>query len=112
MIYKTTKLADAVLSQIEWLESWGENDGARVEPYQNGREHGWCLYRGSNVVAFSENRNSDSIVIYFGKFVDFSMAGNVPSEEVYRRKKFFDYDKITEAARFIIEKLEKSQEPT
>jgi hypothetical protein len=45
-----------------------------VAPYVNGREAGFCVAdnrdwekSGGRAVAFSENRNSDSLVIYVGK---------------------------------------------
>lgn len=87
-IYRTNKLADAVLSSIEFLLD--EDVELFLEPYANGRERGWALYnRDGNKVVFSENRNSDSIVVYVGKVGDFEMCGNVPSEKAYKKKEFF-----------------------
>ena len=104
-IYRTTKLADAVLSNVEWLMD--EEVRYTLEPYQNGREHGWSLKNRSTggQVAFSEFRRSDQIVLYLGKVTDFEMAGNVPNDEVYAKKEFFSYDDAVLAARRIIEYL-------
>jgi len=86
-----------------------------VEAYSNGREQGYSIicWSSENVVkmlrvCFSEYRNSDDIVVYCGKHSDFSMAGNVPNDEVYANKKFFKISKLDkvkqahDAAMFII----------
>lgn len=104
-IYRTTRLAEAVLANVEWLMS--EEDEYILEHYQNGRERGFTLRNSKKElqVAFSENRNSDSIVLYLGKFADFEMAGNVPSDEVYSKKEFFSYNESAQAAKRVIEYL-------
>lgn len=79
-----------------------------VEAYVNGREQGFCLnnYTSNRKVSFSEDRRSDSIVVYFGFGNDFSMQGNVPSEEVYRKSaKDFKYNEYEKAAQFIHDML-------
>ncbi len=78
-----------------------------LEPYQNGREHGWSLRNRKNEkqVAFSENRKSDSLVLYVGTNMDFEMAGNVPSDSIYAKKEFFSYDDLAQAAQRIIKYL-------
>ncbi len=81
-----------------------------VEAYSNGREQGYHInvrekggFRG---VSFSENRNSDSIVIYFAnECTDFSMQGNVPDEKVYRNATYMNPGDYDGAARFIIDFL-------
>lgn len=107
MIRKTTLVADAVLAILD-----GMLDSGTVyytEPYQNGREHGWAI-QGYNVkVAFSENRNSDSIVIYSGAPNEFDMAGNVPHETVYSRRVYFDYNQHFEAAEHIAKLLDQDK---
>lgn len=60
-----------------------------LETYTNGREKGFAITSFRTKIAFSEYRSSDSIVVYEGKNVDFSLAGNMPSDEIYRDKKFF-----------------------
>lgn len=105
MIHRTTYVADAVLAIVEGLAF--EID-LTLEPYQNGREHGWALhnYRTGNKVAFSENRNSDDIVVYLGKCVDFAFAGNVPSDKVYHKGAYyFSYDAHYKAAERIVKYL-------
>ena len=109
-IYRSMKLADAVLSVIEW--SMNDDQRYFLEPYQNGREHGWTLSKGNKKVAFSEFRRSDDIVLYPGTSMslDFDMAGNIPNEEVYNRKVFFAYNEVVKAAEHIIEYLENGDE--
>ena len=105
------QVAFTVLSCVEQqLNSDDDVSLFHVECYANGREHGFAIkgygvVKGGFGVAFSENRNSDSIVVYVGKYNDFGMAGNVPSEDVYRASKHFAYNEIYEAARLIVEKV-------
>lgn len=74
-----------------------------IEPYLNGREQGFAVESKarfpSHKVAFSEFRNSDSIVLYFGVHADFNMQGNTPSESVYEKKEFLDCLDVVEAAK-------------
>ena len=82
--------AYAVLSILFDL---GNNDYLMVEPYVNGREQGFSIsITTDKKVAFSECRNSDSIVVYFGKFVNFSMQGNTPDEKTYQNRKSFNHN--------------------
>lgn len=79
-----------------------------VEAYVNGREQGFCLnnYTSNRKVSFSENRNSDSIVVYHGFSSDFLMQGNTPSEAVYRgASRYFAYNEYELAAQFIHDML-------
>lgn len=103
MILRTMLVADAVLAIVDLLS---DDQHLRLEPYQNGREHGWSLY-GPNYcqVAFSEYRNSDDIVVYAGKGNVFSMQGNVPIQEVWEARNMFQYNCVYEAARFIVDFL-------
>lgn len=79
-----------------------------LEAYANCREQGYCLWNleARKKVSFSENRNSDSIVVYSGKMELFSMQGNIPSEEAYERKLFFEYNEHYKAAEWIVAYLE------
>lgn len=100
--------ANAVLSIV--LDQAKDSSQFFVEPYVNGREVGWCISMFmTRRVAFSENRNSDSIVVYRGDVVDFSMQGNVPNEKVYRNSAMFDHDGYLAAAKFILLHLEGQQ---
>jgi len=98
----------AVLAAILYGVNEGEQAAQLLtEPYCNGREQGFSVsnWKNNHKVSFSEFRNSDQIVVYFGKSTDFSMQGNTPSEEVYQNKKYFDCFKVEEAADFIIDHL-------
>jgi len=121
-------IAKKVLAQINKKISKTVAHNCVVEAYANGREHGYSLYYWKDVavsranfrkffgngknsvplplpkrVSFSENRNSDDIVLYFGKDCEFSMQGNVPSEKIYHQAKYFRYDKIDEVAQFVVD---------
>lgn len=83
---------------------------AHLEAYSNGREQGLSLTVSDSSgaefevrkVAFSENRNSDNIVVYVGSDYDFRMNGNVPSEDVWGYRHYFDPDDHKGAAEFIV----------
>lgn len=89
-----------------------------VEPYVNGREVGYSirlrdtggaannLTRGWPQATFSENRNSDDIVVYLGTTTNFSMQGNVPDEETYRSATYYPFDGYLAAAKAIVEYFE------
>ena len=78
-----------------------------IEPYLNGREDGFAISTfAGNKVAFSENRNSDSIVVYCGKTYDFGMQGNMPYGEIYKNARYFAYNEYYEAAEWIINFLQ------
>lgn len=111
-IYRTTRLADAVLALFEHLVD-NEEKNFHLDPYCNGRERGWCITVFKNKaknkikqVVFSEFRNTDEIVVYCGKVGDFTMAGNVPSDKVYDNKTFFNYKDVLGAVLFIQKYLE------
>jgi len=101
MIRHSMHIADAVLSLIEYL--W-ETDTFAIDvlPYQNGREHGWAILATSNMVAFSEDRNSDNIVIYYGKMRDFDPQGYTPDDATYRNRAFYPLQDIYGAAQYIV----------
>lgn len=99
--------ADAILAIM--LDCMSEVDRRKldVEHYQNGRECGYAVTRTGHLekVAFSENRNSDEIVLYSGTLTDFEMSGNVPSKEVYEKRVLFQSEKYVEAARMALNRL-------
>lgn len=84
-----------------------------IEAYSNGREQGYCiLYYSKSTdnsykICFSQNRNSDDIVIYTGKNFNFNMTGNIPSQIIYKSAIYFGYDEINWASRYIIRYLKK-----
>jgi hypothetical protein len=106
----TFKQAQMLLKELNKRASKNVTKTYWVEPYQNGREHGYCLAGGEKRVTFSENRNSDSIVVYVGGKYDFGMQGNTPSEVVYQNRKFFDFEDYKAAADYILPILEASAE--
>jgi hypothetical protein len=111
-IQSKMNVAFAVYSIIESLLKEDSSQSMILEAYCNGREQGLsitsCGFSGKyKKVCFSENRNSDEIVVYFGNLADFSMSGNIPDEECYDNKKYFKYNEFYDAALFIVSWLEK-----
>ena len=109
-IERSTYLADAIMEAInEFMPSDSEY---YCEPYQNGREHGWCLvnlatrYRA----VFSNYRNTVEIVVYCGKDYSAFSMNNIPTESTYANKRFFAEENIMDAALFVINYLETAQE--
>ena len=108
MITHKNAQAYAVLALIVHRMADDTEKYINIEAYVNCREQGFSIqnyFKGERQVAFSENRNSDDIVVYYGKRVDFSMQGNVPSDEVYRKARYFPCHAVKEAAEFIYEYL-------
>lgn len=69
-----------------------------IEAYKNGRENGYTLTSwkeetGPLEVTFSENRNSDHIVVYVGQTVNDAIT-----DKVYESKKLF----MPDAAGFLL----------
>ena len=95
------ELAEKVLKAVENRISTNVAEIHWTEMYSNGREQGYHIAGGDKVVSFSEDRHSDNIVVYFGNKYTFSMQGNVPSEEVYRNKTFFQNSDVKGASKFI-----------
>ena len=101
MLTKKNAKAWAILSilcDILHEKQWEE---LLIEPYLNGRESGFSIKSFDKQVVFSENRNSDHIVIYFGQSKDFNMQGNIPNEKIYRNKRLFQHYQYLEAANYI-----------
>lgn len=81
-----------------------------VEAYANCREQGYSIvsYHSdghglhTKRVCFSENRNSDNIVVYHGETRDFDISSNIPNDDTYRNSKFFSPGDYDEAAGFIV----------
>lgn len=106
----SNKVANQVLKEFKSLAR-ASDLGLTVDlnSYTNGRERGYSLNESFNFngkkVAFSENRNSDDIVVYFGTALDFEQNTNIPSDKVYASRKFFDYNRADRAAEFIFDYL-------
>ena len=107
------RFADAVLAMVEYELGHSEDEpetSLHLEMYANGREQGYCIrrYRDLKMIAvsFSENRNSDDIVVYDGPGVQFSMQGNVPDEATYlASRRYFPYNKLQDAVDHIMSLL-------
>jgi hypothetical protein len=69
-----------------------------IESYQNGREQGFSIsgLDGFDSISFAEHRNSDNIVVYFGKKTNQGL-----SDEAYANAKFFKYMEYHAAAEYI-----------
>ena len=100
--------ARKVLAEVKrWAASSKDDALVECEAYVNCREQGFALSScDARKVAFSEFRRSDDIVVYFGARSDFAFNTNIPSDEVYESAKFFRFDKIEQAAKFIVKYLE------
>lgn len=97
------QLADAVLAAVRLFAPDGE-ERVTLEHYANGREQGYAFHipRRQRSVVFAGFRSSDSIVVYLGAPRDFAMAGNVPSDEVYKLRRTFQCGQVVAAARYIV----------
>ena len=111
-INNNLKVAQKVLAQVNKKMEKHVSETCCVEAYANGREQGISIAQFGQLVpkglslrkvSFSENRNSDDIVIYFGDDRKFNLSGNVPNDEIYHQAKYFRYDKVDEAAQFIVD---------
>lgn len=111
LIERGDKLAEEVLKEFRKLAVGERKVYAHVSPYENGREKGHVLHiwgyhdqgLGNLVIDFSysENRNSDAVVLYRGNFHDavkFSSMGfkgrsgkvwQKRSDEMYEKRQLF-----------------------
>ena len=93
------KLAQVFLNQLKKeLVKVGSKEDLVLEMYSNCREQGYHLQTsridGDNVVtwgcSFSENRNSDELVVYVGTGSQrFEMQGNVPDQRAYDSARYY-----------------------
>lgn len=104
--------ADEVLALVKALATFSPALGIMgINIYENCRERGYHInyyVEGSaaRAVSFSENRNSDDIVVYVGSMIDFAPNTNIPNEEVYHNgRKYFKYQDFIGAANFIFNYL-------
>jgi formylmethanofuran dehydrogenase subunit B len=71
-----------------------------VKPYENGRENGYTVTAATgNAATFSENRNSDDIVVYWGDF-------HTDPDGLWNNRTFFGFGKFSEAAKAIAKHLQ------
>jgi hypothetical protein len=95
-------VARKVLAQVKRnLKAYACTGEAAIELYVNGRERGFAITTIKGVVAFSEARCSDEIVVYQGARNQFAWGTYIPNDEVYNDSTMFRGDKIQAAARFI-----------
>jgi len=101
-------VAFAVKAAMDIIVTEDDAANCSIEAYSNGREQGLHIVGPAGRASFSENRNSDTIVIMAARpafpigLPLFSMQGNVASQAVYDRRRFFDPDQIVNAAAFIL----------
>lgn len=118
MLTQKNAKAYAVLAIVYHMLNDDEFEKLTFEPYVNGREIGFSIKNLRNTpppharlrqiqAVFSENRNSDQIVVYTGDTIAFSMQGNVPCEETYENARYFAADAYLEAATYVYEYLTK-----
>lgn len=100
--------ARKVLTFVRKLAKRSKDDSyVEIQVYANCREQGFALAScDARMVAFSENRNSDDIVVYAGSRKHFAFNTNIPSDEVWENRKFFRYNEHEKAAKFIVKYLE------
>lgn len=108
-MYSSMKKAEKVLKILK-KRIGSKEDGLCYQPFQNGREHGFSILNfnanAKKQVSFSENRNSDEIVVYYGTAYETFDINNLPmTDEDWKRKKYFEPEEYEEAAEFILEKL-------
>lgn len=109
------KVAKITLETVE-LEMMGRDEYKKldrecwVECFDNGREQGYVIKTRTDFpsfnVAFSENRNSDDIVVYCYRKTGF--PSNLPDEDSWEDKKCFGYGQYYEAACYIIQRLKEA----
>lgn len=111
-MYSSMKKAEKVLKILKKILP-DKNDGICYQPFQNGREHGFSVLNLNTrkQASFSENRNSDEIVVYYGVAYETFDINNLPmTEEDWKNKKYFEPEEYEEAANFILENLERVEE--
>jgi len=112
---KIRKQADGVLNMFTLLLAQRnahcnvgvEEGGIDISIYENCRERGYNLSRIKNnkSVSFSEYRNSDSIVVYYGNRDNFAFNTNIPDDETYAKAKYFKCEDYLGAAQSILDYL-------
>lgn len=109
--HRERNLADAVLAYVKELSRTPLLTDVEcvIEPYINGREYGYvlkldqvgkeCIFSNNALwIAFSENRNSDDIVVYFEESL---WLGEI-TEESYNKSTTFSFFKAAKAAEYIV----------
>ena len=90
-------------------------DRAHFECFDNCREQGFVLkvfayaLADQLFIAFSENRNSDDIVVYC--YNETQYPGNLIKESAGWNRSYFQVGQVESAARFILEQADKFLHP-
>lgn len=105
--------ADKVRAELNKLEDIDIR--AYLEVWSNGREQGYYLLRNEGELlhdskkwracVFAENRSSSEIVVICGPYPGFDSRTHQPTEELFRRAKYFDEGREADAALYIAEFL-------
>ena len=109
MLEKTNSL---VVSEIVFmLVSNDDESYGYLDTFNNCRETGFVLKNSKNDICVwvYENRNSDSIVVAYGKMED-SDLNNMFSEEVYNdNRTFFGFSEYHKASQYVLELLKQAK---
>ncbi len=108
------KVAEVVLKKLRKIGSTDELKklynkkkilfSMSLECFDNCREQGYCLSLGPwYKIAFTENRNSDNIVVYC--YSKTQCLSNLPAEGHWNDKKYFSYNQHSEVAAYIYERI-------
>ena len=97
-----------------------DNGWINVSTYTNCREQGFnvkeYIYAGGNrmyrTASFSENRNSDNIVVYCGVNSDFDTNTGIPNEETWRNAQYFGAGEYDKAAEYVYNWIVKGEKLT
>lgn len=105
MITRLMATADEVLRHLETMDAHNTGTTLLLECYENGREHGYAVLSdtGMRLAVFANNRRTDGIVVYTGAASEFHPQGNIPSDEIYSRRRLFSHDEADRAAAFVYE---------
>ena len=101
------KVAEQVRRAVNCLNTSNAiRKDANVECFDNCREQGYVLSLMNGMVAFAQYRCSDEIVVYC--YTNTAFSQNLPAEEIdWQDRKYFRYDEVEQAARYILERAEK-----
>lgn len=83
-----------------------------VEAWSNGREQGYYLsghISSSRGCCFAQQRNSDTIVVVFGKTTEFDVTTNMPSDKLWQKMVELYPDEVAAAA--IVDWMQRGIEP-
>ncbi len=99
-LYQSPRMsvANAVLAELMKLDG----PPLMLEGYVNGREYGYSVTNYRVRCSFAQDRNSDTIVVQYGKTLDFNSMGNVLHGDgisMFGRRAYFEHPES--AASFI-----------